>query len=63
MNFPLLFQDQNGQPMPCEIPTGADNLEEYLQQQMESQQYETQQMAEKIRAQFEGKNKKTWLLR
>ena len=31
-----------------------DNLEEYLDSQMREQQYETQQMAEKIRAQFEG---------
>ena len=31
-----------------------DNLEEYLDSQMREQQYETQQMAEKIRAEFEG---------
>ena len=35
------------------MPT-RDNMEEYLEQQMREQQYETQQMAEKIRAQFEG---------
>jgi len=47
-------QDQNGMmPAGCEIPMGADNIQEYLEQQMEQQQYETQQMAERIKAQFE----------
>ena len=42
-------------PAGCEIPMPTrDNMEEYLEQQMREQQYETQQMAEKIRAQFEG---------
>lgn len=46
--------DQNGQmPAGCEIPMGSDNIQEYLEQQMQQQQYETQQMAERIRAQFE----------
>ena len=44
-------------PAGCEIPMPTrDNMEEYLEQQMREQQYETQQMAEKIRAQFEGEN-------
>ncbi|KAK3705499.1 hypothetical protein RRG08_041374 [Elysia crispata] len=36
----------------CALPTGVD-MAAYLQQQAEQQQYETQQMAEKIKAQFE----------
>merc|ERR1719361_3407029 len=40
----------------CEIPMGntIDNVEEYLEQQMREQQYETQQMAEKVKAQFQS---------
>jgi len=46
----------NGEmPAGCEIPDmGNVNMEEYLEQQMQQQQYETQAMAERIRAQFEG---------
>ncbi|GFS08597.1 hypothetical protein ElyMa_001278300 [Elysia marginata] len=36
----------------CAIPQGVD-MAAYLQQQAEQQQYETQQMAERIKAQFE----------
>merc|ERR1711913_55867 len=36
----------------CQLPQAID-LGAYLQQQKEQQQYETQQMAEKIKAQFE----------
>ncbi|GFO16177.1 hypothetical protein PoB_004268200 [Plakobranchus ocellatus] len=36
----------------CQLPQGMD-MSAYLQQQAEQQQYETQQMAEKIKAQFE----------
>ncbi|XP_076451250.1 uncharacterized protein LOC143287192 [Babylonia areolata] len=39
----------------CAIPDmGVENMEEYLEQQMEQQQYETQAMADRIKAQFEG---------
>merc|ERR1712066_512845 len=37
----------------CTVPNGVD-LTAYMQQQKEQQQYESQQMAEKIKAQFEG---------
>merc|ERR1712141_154025 len=37
----------------CQVPNGVD-LTAYMQQQKEQQQYESQQMAEKIKAQFEG---------
>merc|ERR1711872_422663 len=36
----------------CQIPTGID-LGDYLHQQQQQQQYENQQMAEKVKAQFE----------
>merc|ERR1711963_582468 len=40
----------------CEIPMGntIENVEEYLDQQMQQQQYATQQMAEKVKAQFQA---------
>jgi hypothetical protein len=38
----------------CVVPMGVDNVEEYMEQQMQAQQYETQQMAEQINAQFES---------
>merc|ERR1712244_201204 len=37
----------------CSVPQGVD-LTAYMQQQKEQQQYESQQMAEKIKAQFES---------
>lgn len=37
----------------CTIPQGVD-VGEYLKQQMEQQQFETQKMAEKMKAQFEA---------
>jgi len=39
-------------PGGCQIPQGVD-VGEYLKQQQEAQAYETQQMAEKMKAQFE----------
>jgi len=45
-----------GQVAGCEIPMGntVENVEEYLEQQMQQQQYETKQMAEKVKAQFQA---------
>jgi len=43
----------NGGAGGCQIPQGVD-VGEYLKQQMEAQQFETQKMAEKMKAQFEG---------
>merc|ERR1712066_188731 len=37
----------------CQVPNGVD-ITAYMQQQKEQQQYESQQMAEKIKAQFES---------
>jgi len=39
----------------CEIPMPTvENVEEYLEKQMEQQQYETKQMAEKVKAEFQA---------
>ena len=48
-------QDSNGNmPEGCQIPMQTmDNIEQYLEEQMRQQQYETQAMSERIHAQFE----------
>merc|ERR1712223_1523463 len=37
----------------CKVPAGVD-IAAYMEQQKQAQQFEQQQMAEKIKAQFEG---------
>jgi len=55
MMVPMGNDCNHGSMEGCAIPQPSmENMGEYLEQQMQQQQYETQAMSEKIKAQFEG---------